>query len=182
MKGVVFTEFLEMVEDKFSPELADRIVNACDLPSGGVYTAVGTYHHDEIVQLVVKLSEETKVAVPDLLRVFGQHMFGRFHAGYPQFFAGITDALTFLEGVEGYIHVEVRKLYPDAELPSFKYERPSPDRMVMTYSSARPFGPLAEGLISACIDHYGGGIEVSSSDVSGGHGTSVRFELTRKTA
>ena len=25
MKGVVFTEFLEMVEDRFSPEMADRI-------------------------------------------------------------------------------------------------------------------------------------------------------------
>ena len=28
MKGVVFTEFLEMVEDRFSPEMADRIIEA----------------------------------------------------------------------------------------------------------------------------------------------------------
>ena len=26
MKGVVFAEFLEMVEDRFSPEIADRII------------------------------------------------------------------------------------------------------------------------------------------------------------
>ena len=36
MKGIVFTEFLEMVEDKFSPELADRIIEGAELPSGGI--------------------------------------------------------------------------------------------------------------------------------------------------
>jgi len=41
MKGIVFTEFLEMVENKFSPELADRIIEGAEVPSGGVYTAVG---------------------------------------------------------------------------------------------------------------------------------------------
>jgi len=43
MKGIIFTEFLEMVEDRFSPEIADRIIEAADLPSGGAYTAIGTY-------------------------------------------------------------------------------------------------------------------------------------------
>ena len=28
MKGIVFTEFLEMVEDRFSPEIADRIIES----------------------------------------------------------------------------------------------------------------------------------------------------------
>ncbi len=52
MKGMVFTEFLEMVEDRFSPEIADRIITASDLRSGGAYTAVGTYEHSEMIQLV----------------------------------------------------------------------------------------------------------------------------------
>ena len=34
MKGVVFTEFLEMVEDRFSPEMADRIIEGPNLPPG----------------------------------------------------------------------------------------------------------------------------------------------------
>ncbi len=53
MKGIVFTEFLEMVEEKFSPELADRIVEEAELPSGGVYTTVGTYNHGEMIKLVI---------------------------------------------------------------------------------------------------------------------------------
>ena len=31
MKGIVFTEFLEMVEEKFSPDLVDRIVEEAKL-------------------------------------------------------------------------------------------------------------------------------------------------------
>ena len=45
MKGIVFTEFLEMVEDKFSADMVDDIIDDCDLASGGAYTAVGTYPH-----------------------------------------------------------------------------------------------------------------------------------------
>ena len=43
MKGIVFTEFLEMVEDKFSFDVVDTIIEQSELESGGVYNAgVGT--------------------------------------------------------------------------------------------------------------------------------------------
>ena len=72
MKGVVFTEFLEMVEEKFSPEMVDTIIGASDLPSQGAYTSLGTYDHNEMIQLVTHLSKETNIAVPDLIRTFGR--------------------------------------------------------------------------------------------------------------
>jgi len=59
MKGIVFTEFLEMVEAKFSPEMTDRIITESKVPSGGAYSAVGTYDHEEIVALVQALSRAT---------------------------------------------------------------------------------------------------------------------------
>lgn len=49
MKGMIFTEFLEMVEEKFSMEMVDQILSESDLPSGGIYTSVGNYPHTEIV-------------------------------------------------------------------------------------------------------------------------------------
>ncbi len=42
MKGTVFTEFLEMVENILSPELADLIIEQSDLHSEGAYTSLGT--------------------------------------------------------------------------------------------------------------------------------------------
>jgi len=56
MKGVVFTEFLDMVEAKFSADMVDDIIDDAKLASGGAYTAVGTYPHSEMVALGVALA------------------------------------------------------------------------------------------------------------------------------
>lgn len=180
MKGVVFTEFLEMVEDTFSPDMADTIIEDSDLPSGGVYTTLGTYDHEEMVQLVTHLSAHTETPVPDLLKVFGKHLFGRFAKGYPHFFADVGSAFDFLQNVEGYIHVEVRKLYADAELPSFEYDTSVPGQLVMTYSSKRAFGDLAEGLIHGCIAHFEESIDVARENVATEPRTVVRFTMTQR--
>jgi hypothetical protein len=39
MKGIVFTAFLEMVEDKFGIEIVDHIISHSDVDSKGVYTS-----------------------------------------------------------------------------------------------------------------------------------------------
>jgi len=182
MKGMVFTEFLEMVEEKFSPEMADRIIDGAKLESGGAYTTVGTYDHQEMIALVTCLSRETGIPASDLIRTFGEHLFERFHHLFPNYFEGISSAFDFLRQVEEYVHIEVRKLYPEAELPTFACETPRPDQLSMTYRSSRPFAALAEGLIRGCIAHYGEPIEVDIEDLSQGAGTAARFLLTRKAA
>jgi hypothetical protein len=165
MKGVVFTEFLEMVEAKFSYEITENIIEAANLPSGGVYTAVGTYDHAEIVALVTHLSKATNISIPDLLRAFGHHLLYRFAAGFPQFFEGITSSFDFMQRVDGYIHVEVRKLYPEAQLPKLECEQPSPNVLKVTYRSNRPFADLADGLIAGCVEYFKDGVTVTREDV-----------------
>ena len=180
MKGVVFTEFLQMVEDRFSADMVDDIIDDANLPSGGAYTAVGTYPHEEIVALVVALSQRSGLAVPDLLRTYGEHLFGIFVRGYPGFFAGVTDAFDFLAGIEDIIHAEVRKLYPDAELPRFDVERRDDDQeLVLLYDSRRHFEDLAEGLMRGCIAHFGGNIAIRREVLGEGEARKERFILTR---
>jgi hypothetical protein len=180
MKGMVFTEFLEMVEDKFSPEMADRIIEQADLRSGGIYTSVGTYDHGEMIELVSCLSKETGISSPELLQSFGVYLFSRFHFMFPIYFEGVSSSFDFLQRIEEYIHVEVRKLYPDAELPSFACDTPEVGCLRLTYRSTRPFAVLAEGLIRGCIDHYGEAIDIETEDLSDGAGTAARFLLTRR--
>lgn len=160
MKGIVFTEFLEMVEDRFSPEVADQIIEQSDPSSGGAYTAVGTYDPQEMMQLVVSLSQVSGTPVPDLLKTFGRHLFGRFYKGYPRFFVGINNTLDFLKTIESVIHVEVLKLYPDAELPRFECVSAEPGKLVLVYRSARRLADLAEGLMLGCADHYGSTLDI----------------------
>lgn len=181
MKGVVFTELLEMVEERYSLDVVDRILERAQLASGGVYTAVGTYPHDEMVRLLRELSAETGAQPPELLRVFGRHLFRRFVTGFPYFLRPSDTALAFLERVEGVIHVEVKKLYPEAELPKLDTER-SGDRLTMIYRSPRRLSALAEGLIYGCAEHFGELITVETEDLSNGKGDVVRFTITKRAA
>jgi hypothetical protein len=179
MKGIVFTEFLELVEQKFSFEVADRIIEASDLPSGGIYTSVGTYPHLELLNLVEQLSKESGIAMPDLVRSFGEHLFSRFASIYPQLFEGVENVFDFLASIENYIHVEVQKLYPDAELPCFEHCFPAPDRMELTYYSSRALPDLAEGLIRGGIQYFGECVDVVREDVPSEVGATTRFVLVR---
>lgn len=72
MKGMVFTQFLDMVEAEFSPEVTDKIIVQAGLPSGGSYTSVGTYDHSEIVALVAQQSQEIGFHVPALVTAFDE--------------------------------------------------------------------------------------------------------------
>lgn len=177
MKGIVFSEFIEMVETAFSPELADRIIVASDLPSGGAYTSVGTYDHAEMLTLVRHLAAATGVPADTLVKSFGHHLATRFTHLYPDFFAGVDSTFDFLETIERHVHVEVRKLYPDAELPTFTSNRAGDGRMYMLYQSRRPFADLAEGLIQGCAEYFGERVHLARHDRREGGYYLAEFEL-----
>jgi hypothetical protein len=178
MKGVVFTELLEMVEEKFSLATAQGIVDDSAPASGGAYTAVGTYPVGEMVDLVAALSRRTGLPVPALLQAFGEYLAGRFARKFSHFFAEHTSTLDFVAHVEDYIHVEVRKLYPDAELPHFDIQERAPGRLTLLYRSPRCMADLAEGLIRGCAAQYREPLDIAREDLSGGRGEQVRFVLT----
>lgn len=180
MKGMVFTEFVEMVENQFSPEMADQIIVAANLPSGGMYTSVGTYHHGEMIALVELLSEKTDIPSADLIEAFGTYLFGRFFEQHPAFFEDMHCTFDFLSQIEEHVHQEVRKLYPDAELPTFETNRPDADTLEMTYRSRRPFADLALGLIRGCASHYDENLAIEQVDLSEDGRTHVRFTLRRQ--
>jgi hypothetical protein len=179
MKGVVFTEFLEMAEDRFSLGVVDSVLRATAPASGGVYTSVGTYPVEELVGLLVQLSEQTRVPVPVLLKEFGGHLLRRFVQWYPEFFADARSSFDVLQNVEGHIHVEVRKLYPDAELPTFECNNEGDSTLLVTYRSPRRLADLAEGLMQACAEHFGEQVSITREELGPNPGEHVRFRLER---
>ena len=83
MKGIIFTEFLELVEQKFGLGMVDKIINQSELKSGGIYTAVGTYEFGEMLQLISHLSQNTDISVDDLLMVYAEHLFAALIKSHP---------------------------------------------------------------------------------------------------
>ena len=179
MKGIVFTELLELVEEKFGYETVDQIISAANLENDGAFTAIGTYDHNDLLKMVVALSQQVGVPLPVLVNTFGKHLFNTFVKNYGDKISGFDSAFQLLEKVEGFIHVEVRKLYPDAELPTFEYHRPTPEQLEVTYMSTRPFADLCEGLIQQCVAHFGEKIEIGRENLSD-DGTRAKFTLVRE--
>ena len=180
MKGVIFAEFQDLVETAFGLEVYDDLVTNCELPSGGAYTAVGTYDHKEILAMVTRLSETTDKPIDALVRAFGTHLFAGFVERYPIFFEDVHGTIEFLSQVDSHIHVEVRKLYPDAELPRFTIEEIGEQLYEMHYYSVRPFADVAEGLIQATADYYEEEIRIDRVDMNDSEGSHSKFLLSIK--
>ncbi|MFN5099927.1 MAG: heme NO-binding domain-containing protein [Burkholderiaceae bacterium] len=180
MKGIVFREFIDMVESQFSTETADAIIQTSALSTNGAYTSVGTYPHQEMVDLVSNLSTHTGISVPDLLKHFGRHLFGRFVEIHPNMTNAFSDVFSLLSALENTIHVDVNKLYRDAETPSFTYERDGQQQMVFIYRSRRRMADFAQGLIEGCVAHFKENITIQRADLpSQGEEALMRFTLVR---
>lgn len=160
MLGIVFTEFMEMVEEKFSFDMVDNLINNTGIGLYSGFTSVGDYNHNDLIRLVAELSKETKIPVDDIVVNFGCHLFHRFSVNYTQFFENQDCMFDFLERIEEFIHPEVKKLYPKALLPKFFFQHIEPDILKIIYSSKRPFGNLAHGMIEGCGEYFGEKIKI----------------------
>ncbi len=153
MKGIVFCLLNEMVEEQFGLEAWDDLLDA--VGTDGVYVATETYDDAELLALVAAAEKATGIAAADLVRQFGAYMIPHFAKNYATFFENQTSLKAFLLSVDQVIHVEVRKLYPDAGLPTFDYEDEQDNELTMIYKSPRKLCALAEGLIAGSAAHFG---------------------------
>lgn len=178
MKGIAFTELLEMVEDQYGYELVDQLLNENDLPSGGIYTAVGTYDYAEMVTLINSLSLHTNIPVSTLLRSYGQHMFRAFARSYRPLVEHAHSAFDVLHSVQEYIHGEVRKFYPDAQLPYFTIDQPSENHIRMQYVSERKLADFAYGLIEGCLAYFEETATITKTNLMA-DGSQVLFDIRK---
>ena len=164
MKGIVFREFMEMVDSTFGEEMTEKLIDDNDLESGGVYTAVGTYDHMELVMMAKTLSAETGLPINALVEAFGNYLFGRFLALFPVFFNHPT-SFAFLDTIHDVVHVEVLKLYPEATLPDFKSEISNDGKTLrFEYESPRHFADLAVGLMKGAFAHWNENVELDRQE------------------
>lgn len=178
MKGIVFTEFLELVEDKFGLEMVDHIISNSDLESNGIYTSVGTYSFSEMLQLLQNLSEKTDISIDNLLLVYAEHFFSVIEKSYPGLLATYKDPIEMISSIENHIHVEVRKIYPDAELPTFQVIEKTNDSLILDYRSSRAMHHFGLGLMNKTFEHFNSTAEIELEKIKE-DGTHVRFVIQK---
>ena len=75
--------------------------------------------------------------------------------------------------------VQVKKLYPDAELPSFKILERTEQSLTMIYSSSRGLYALAHGLIQKTFEHFKKDVKVAMQLLNE-EGTEVKFTIVQQ--
>lgn len=178
MKGIVFTEFLDLVETKFGLEMVDKIIEQSKLDSNGAYTSVGTYKFSEMLQLLQHLSANTGIDIDTLLLVYAEHFFSVLKESYPGLLATYNDPIEMLASIENHIHVEVRKIYPDAELPTFIVEEKTKNSLVMIYKSSRAMHHFGLGLMNKTFEHFNSSATIVLEKIKE-DGTEVRFIVNK---
>jgi hypothetical protein len=181
MLGLVFTEFVELVEEKFSPETADAVISEVAPPHGGAYTAVGYYPHEEMVAMVGSLARHTGVPAGDLVKAFGGHLLHKFAAAHGDMFARQSNLFDFVASIHGEIHVEVHKLYDKATLPRFTVLQRDVQTLTMLYQSPRQMELLAQGLLEQAAAHYNEPCDIRHAPYDGPEGPGVLFTLVKRT-
>ncbi|GAA3629402.1 heme NO-binding domain-containing protein [Flavivirga jejuensis] len=178
MKGIVFTEFLDLVEDKFGLEMVDEIINKSNLESGGVYTSVGTYKFSEMLQLLNHLSTNTGISIDDLLLVYAEHFFSVLKTSYPEILETYKDPIEMISSIENHIHIEVRKIYPDAELPTFEVLEKTGHSIIMIYKSSRAMHHFGLGLMNKTFEHFNTAATIELEKIKE-DGTEVKFIINK---
>jgi hypothetical protein len=159
MKGIIFTEFLEHIEMKHGIGFVQKIINNSDLPNMGAYTSVGTYDHKDLFRLMKEIHKLKGVDQEILMDEFGNLFFNKLKSLFPMYMK--KDGLfNFLDSIENYIHPEVKKMYPEAELPSFITNIKSPTEMIFNYNSKRKMAHFAIGLIKGAAEYFGENVEI----------------------
>ena len=158
MKGIIFNLLERVVADEHGDDAWDDLLDRAEVD--GTYTALGNYSDAELLLLLSLLPEAFGGSRIDQLRWFGRRAMPMLAERYSIFFAEPRDTRTFLLTLNNIIHAEVRKLYPDADVPTFTFdpipgvEDPAGDSLVLGYRSGRMLCGLAEGFIAGAAAHY----------------------------
>lgn len=177
MKGIVFTEFIEMMEGEIGIARTQELLNSLELTDGGAFTSIGDYPFSDLVKIVVSLSEMTRRSVPEQLHRFGEYFATSIYRQYRGFFDQSATLFDFLASIHNYIHVEVMKLYPKAQPPGLVVTDRSDSHIKLLYNSHRSLGVFAEGLIRGVSGIYGTPVRIQREEITE-DGTEVSFHIS----
>lgn len=145
MKGVLFNVVEDVVTEAFSADVWDDVVEHAGV--SGAYTSLGNYPDEELGSVVEATASAAGQTVPDALRLAGHLGFAHLVRRAPDLLDGLDGWRAVLTALDDIIHPEVRKIYPDADVPGFATE-PDGSGLLVTYTSRRALCALAEGLMT----------------------------------
>jgi predicted hydrocarbon binding protein len=177
MKGIIFNLLEDFLKESLGEEKLEELIESCSLKTREPFVGPGSYPDEDLLAIVDRAVEVTGMTKPEALRAFGKFCIGRLAQKYPPFFDKHDTAKAFLKTLNALHSLEVKKLYADAKPPEFVMEDPSPDRLIMRYTSEKKLCWLMEGLIEGVAEHYRSPIRSRQRQCMLEGGPSCEFEL-----
>lgn len=154
MKGVIFCYLKEFIEERYGLETWYELIDLCPLKQKPPYVKPGNYSHFDFLSIVDGIANKVGESSNIFIKEFGKATFQRMARDYPVFVEKYDHPKPFLLTVDGIIHVEVQKLFSNAELPQFYYEDVGENALIIRYQSERKLCPLMEGLILGATNYF----------------------------
>ncbi len=161
MQGSIYTAFSDMVVEKMGMQQWNDLLEEVNPASHGVYTSGQQYADSELIDMVVLLSEKTGIEVEKLVEAFGLYLFDKLYARCPVDISEIKGLRAFLLAIDNVIHVEVKRVHPQAYLPKFEYEDGPNNELIMYYSSKRKLCHASVGLIKGAALQFAEQVSIS---------------------
>lgn len=139
MKGLLFTELLEMVEEDFGYSTANAIVLHSSLLSKGIYTSARKYHRNEMSVLFEQLQRQTKQPFEVLTKAFGRHLCKRILITYPQHTPYMNRVFAFI----------IKK----ASASVFEYLQGDAKTLTVLYNPMQKTTCITDGIIQGYLEH-----------------------------
>ncbi|WP_372751431.1 heme NO-binding domain-containing protein [Labilibaculum sp.] len=150
MKGIFFTELLEMTEKEYGIDITEKIIAELGVGNNGVYEATYDYPYTQFVEMCDILSNEVKNSVSDLVKNFGEYLFSRLVILFRPDFAGNTDVFEFLGQIDDFIHHSIQERFTKVEIPRFKAIQINDSTFQISCQSEEVLIDLAIGLFMGC--------------------------------
>lgn len=167
MHGFVCSQLAKYVMEKDDRDTWNRLLKEAGI-GPRIYIASYSYPDEEIIGIISVASKIKEVSVPDILEDFGEFIVKDLTKIYNALLDPNWKTLDVLENTNEHIN-RVRKSMikrggnADMTHPEFKCSRPSPEELIMIYSSPRKMCALAKGLARGFAKHYNEHIQITET-------------------
>jgi hypothetical protein len=169
MKGIFFTELLELTEEEYGINLTEKIIAELGVGNNGVYEATYDYEYSQFVELCDILSFEVRNSPSDLVKNFGEYLFSRLVILFRPNFAGNSDIFEFLGKIENFLHHSIQDRFTKLEIPSFRAIQINDSTFQMSYQSEELLIDLAIGLFMGCQRFFNEELTLKTEFISKGN-------------
>lgn len=156
MKGLIFNLLEEFLVARCGETEYELILANCELITAepSLMVGPGSYPDQDFTAIIASAANRLGLSSDELFQEVGRAVIPLLAARYPQFFSPSKHPREFFASLNFIHHLEVKKLYKDAELPRFRCENKADGSLLINYLSSRRLCHFFSGLINGVADYY----------------------------